>query len=539
MKRLPIGKQDFAAIRKQNLLYVDKTKQIYELINQADLYFLSRPRRFGKSLLLSTLGQLFKGNSDLFEGLYIEEQTNYEWETFPVLHFNFADYGYQVTYLESALNNQITAYSEAFGVIIPYKELSERFTYLVQQIAKKNKPVVILIDEYDKPIVDFLTQLPQAQENQLILRRFFSPLKGLEAQGHLRFLFITGVSKFSHVSLFSDLNNLKDLTLSILANDLVGITQPELVFYFEDYIKRAANAFKMTEKELLQGVKLWYDGYSFDGITRLYNPFSLLNFFSENRFRNFWFATGTPTFLVKAIQEQYVNPIDLEYKEVTEAFFNKFSIEKLEITGLLFQTGYLTIKEAILQGYETTYVLGYPNIEVRKSFIYNLLEAFTFKSHSIVGSALIKMERGLQQGNVAVFIDELKVLFSDMAYHLLPKAKKLPTKKEAAQNFRAWEGYFHTVIYLITSFMGLQVQSEIAKHKGRLDLVAQTEKFIYLMEFKLDEPASNAIEQIRNREYTAAYQQTSKTLILVGINFSKNDRNVATWESEFWKTEKK
>lgn len=535
MKKLPIGKQNFAAIRQQNFLYVDKTRQIHELINHADLYFLSRPRRFGKSLLLSTFRQLFSGNKDLFKGLYIYEKTDYDFETFPVLQFNFADYGHQVTYLESALNNQLDSYAKAFNIQLPYKEISEKFTYLIQQIAKKDKPVVILIDEYDKPIVDFLTDVQQATKNQLILRRFFSPLKGLEAKGYLRFLFITGVSKFSHVSLFSDLNNLKDLTLSTLAHDLVGITQSELLGYFREYIERAAAVFKMTEEELLKGVKLWYNGYSFEGITRLYNPFSLLNFFSENRFRNFWFATGTPTFLVKAIQDQYINPIDLEHKEVTEAFFNKFSIEKLEIIGLLFQTGYLTIKESLLDGYETTYVLGYPNVEVRKSFIYNLLEAFTFQPHSTVGSALIKMEKGLKQGSVQTFIDQLKVLFADMAYHLLPKSKKYPTSKDINQNFKAWEGYFHSVIYLITAFMGLQVQSEIAKHKGRLDLVAQTKNLLYLMEFKLDEPVANALAQIKNREYAAAYEQSDKTVILVGINFSKEARNVESWESEVWK----
>ncbi|MEM1119269.1 MAG: AAA family ATPase, partial [Bacteroidota bacterium] len=509
--------------------------QIYDLISKGDLYFLSRPRRFGKSLLLSKLHHIFSGNKELFKGLFIHDKTNYDFSTHPVLHFNFADYGHQVKNLEEALHVQLEQYGEKYNIKFSNEDLSYKFTTLVQQIALKGKRVVILIDEYDKPIVDFLTDVEQAVKNQLTLRNLFSPLKGLEAKGYLRFLFITGVSKFSHVSLFSDLNNLKDLTISNMAHDLVGITPTELLDYFDDYIQRAADSFKMSREKLLTGVQLWYNGCSFEGHTRLYNPFSLLNFFSENRFRNFWFATGTPTFLVKAIQDQYVNPIDLEHTEVTDAFFNKFSIEKLEIIGLLFQTGYLTIKEAILEGYETTYVLGYPNVEVRKSFIYNLLEAFTFQSHTIVGAALIKMEKGLQKGNVQTFIDQLKVLFSDMAYQLLPKSKKHLSQEDDQQNFKAWEGYFHSVIYLITAFMGLQVQSEIAKHKGRLDLVAQTENFIYLMEFKLDEPATDAIAQIKNREYAAAYEQSDKTVILVGINFSKENRNVDDWESEIWK----
>ena len=276
------------------------------------------------------------------------------------------------------------------------------------------------------------------------------------------------------------------------------------------------------------------DRFIFEGKTRLYNPFSLLNFFSQNHFGNFWFATGTPTFLLKLIRNRGINPMDLEETKVSDTFFNKFSLEALEINGLLYQTGYLTIKKVIQEGYQTDYYLGYPNIEVRNSFVHNLLEAFIYQPSSIVGNALLNMKDGLKEGKVEIFIKQLKILLSDLSYFHQPKSKKSPTEKDIERNFGMWEGYFHTIIYLVTAFIGMEVQSEMAKHKGRLDLIAQTSNFLYLMEFKLDEPSSNAIQQIKDRQYAAAYLNTPKTLILVGAGFSKKSRSVEHWESEVW-----
>jgi hypothetical protein len=534
MKKLPVGKQNLESIINDNYLYVDKTRQVYDLISSGELYFLARPRRFGKSLLVSTFKHIFSGHRELFKGLYIYENTAYEWPSYPVLQFNFASYGHQVVNLEEAISGQLQAYARQFEVEIPPASISLQLLSLARQIAEKSKPVVILIDEYDKPIVDFLTEPLQAKKNQKVLRNFFSPLKDLEAQGRLRFLFITGVSKFSKVSLFSDLNNLTDLTLAPLATDLLGITQEELLRDFGEYVQSAAQRLRMEEDELLNGVKLWYNGYSFDGRTFLYNPFSLLSFFSQHKFGNFWFATGTPTFLVETIRDRGVNPMDLENKEVPETFFDKFSIEELEMSGLLFQTGYLTIKGIRRKQYETNYFLGYPNVEVRKSFMYNLLEAFTYQPTSIVGNALLKMERGLEEGEIGLFVDQLKILLSDISYHLTPKKGKKPS---ADDSFKAWEGYFQTIVYLITSFMGLYVQAEITKHQGRLDLTAETTEFLYIMEFKLDETAENAVQQIKNRQYAAAYKNSPKTIYLVGIGFSREERNVESWRAEIWDRE--
>ncbi|MEM8524381.1 MAG: AAA family ATPase [Bacteroidota bacterium] len=529
MKRLPTGRQNFKQIIEEDLLYVDKTRQMYELIDNGSLYFLSRPRRFGKSLLLSKFQYLFGGNRDLFEGLYIEEHTDYDFETYPVLHFNFSSFGYKVENLEEILSIEIENYAGDFGIETNKVSLGKRLYSLVEGISKKEKTVVLLIDEYDKPITDFLTEIAKAKKNQSVLKDFFSPLKDLDAQGHLRFLFITGVSKFSKVSLFSDLNNLTDLTLHPYSDDLLGITQEELLNYFPKHIEELAKEYQFPVEEILEDVKKWYNGYAYNPNIPLYNPFSLLNLFQANRFSNFWFATGTPTFLVETIRNEGITPREFENKEVTETFFDKFSLSTLDITGLLFQTGYLTIRSIIQKRISRRYFLGYPNEEVRQSMMHNLMEAFTYKNPSTVSNALVKMERGLEDGKMELFVEQLEVLLSDISYHLLPKKKN-----DKRSEFEVWEGYFHTVIYLVTTFMGLYVQSEITKHKGRLDLLVETEDYLYLMEFKLDEPIENAITQIKNREYAAAYKNASKPVYLVGISFSKTERNVEAWDVELW-----
>jgi len=498
MQLLPTGRQNFKAIIEENLLYVDKRKE-------------------------------------LFEDLYIGKETDYAWDAYPVLQFNFADFGLKVNDLEAELLNLIEKYANIFSIDVPKDSLSTRMITLVEKISQKGKPVVILIDEYDKPIVDFLSSPETARKHQQILRRFFGTFKGLEARGHLHFLFITGVSKFSKVSLFSDLNNLEDLTIDPTNADLVGITREELLANFQPYIEHSAKALDLSKEQLLEGVQLWYNGYSYDGKTFLYNPFSLLNFFRKSSFQNFWFATGTPTFLVETLRDSNLPAQELETIEVPTTFFDKFSIDTLDIYNLLFQTGYLTIKKTRKRGFQHLFKLGYPNEEVRQAFTQNLLEAFTFKVASTVGSGLIKIETALQNGNVSSFIEQLKILLADISYHLHPKSKKNPSEKEIAKAFAAWEGYFQTIIYLICTFLNLQVQTEITKHKGRLDLLVETADFLYLMEFKLDQPVENAIAQIKSRQYIQSYSNSAKTIYLVGIGFSKEERNVENWEVEEWK----
>ncbi len=531
MKRLPVGRQNFAEIINEDLLYIDKTHIIYQLTQYGKLYFLSRPRRFGKSLLISMFRYLFEGRKDLFKDLYIGQKTDYQFDAYPILQFNFASLGHKVLDLEERLNRLIFKYADEFGVHINKSSISENFTNLVSGIAQKGQPVVLLVDEYDKPIIDFFTEIEQAKKNQRVLRNFFSPLKDLDAQGDLRFLFITGVSKFSKVSLFSDLNNLTDLSLHPMSHDLLGITHEELKDNFQPHLAKLSKQFKLSVEELLGHIKNWYNGYSYDGEIKLCNPFSLLSFFHAGRFSNYWFATGTPTFLVETIRNEDINPEELEHVEVEETFFVKFSLEHLDIIGLLYQTGYLTIKKVESSIYETRYFLGYPNLEVQKAMEHNLVEAFTYKPASTVSNAMIKMQRGLKNGDLGLFINFLKVILSNLKYNWQPPRQY----KTQAELFRMWEGYFHAVIYLITSYMSISIKSEIQTNKGRIDLMAETDKYLYLMEFKLDQPAQDAIKQIKNRDYINQYSDTDKTIYLVGIGFSQEERNVESWESEIWK----
>ena len=311
--------------------------------------------------------------------------------------------------------------------------------------------------------------------------------------------------------------------------DLTGITKEELMTHFIPYVPKTAQELDLSVEELLEDIKLYYNGYSWDGKTYVYNPHSLVNFFSDSNFGNYWFSTATPTMLVKKVKNLDIKPIDISEKQVTVNFFDKFDIENIDMYSLLFQTGYLTIKKSEIKRKRRIYYLGYPNLEVANAFTHNLLEEFTDKAASTISEAMVKMEDALSEGEMGDFVEQLKIIFSDISYHLLPKPKN---KKE--DEFAVWEGYFHTIIYLICSFLKLNVESEITHHKGRLDLKLETEKHLYIMEFKLDETVEDAIAQIKNKEYTQSYKNSPKTVHLVGINFSKTERNVENWSSEIW-----
>lgn len=534
LQKLPIGIQNFRTIMTEDYLYVDKTRQVHELVTRGKLYFLSRPRRFGKSLLISTLQHLFQGEKELFADLYIGKETGYEFKKSPVLYFSFAYFGYQSKNLSQQLSNALNEYAQKFALSLRGKNLSEKFKFLVQDISQKEGSVVILIDEYDKPIIDFLTEFEKADTNRSILKEFFSPLKTLEVEGHLKFLFITGISKFSRVSIFSDLNNLKDLTLSERAVDLVGLTGADLDKYFTNYINEAKKRLNYTKDELLEQIKFWYNGYSWDGKTFVFNPFSLLNFFDECRFANFWFATGTPTFLIKIIRHRQLQLKKLESKQVFESFFEKFTLKNIDIYALLFQTGYLTILSMETSYNRPLYTLGYPNNEVHEAFINNLIESYTFNETSTVHDVLINIEFAIRYNKPQQFIEQLKILFANIAYQLLPQQKSQPTPADIEENFAMWEGYFQTVIYLIISFLGLRIQCETSTSKGRIDAVVETDEYLYLMEFKLDQSAKTAIQQIKNRAYFQSFINTNKKIILLGIAFSKTTRNVKDWQAEEW-----
>jgi len=364
MKNLPIGVQTFSKMIKGDYLYIDKTKDIYNLFAEGgQYYFLSRPRRFGKSLLISTLKELFSGNKELFKGLWIYDKI--PWEKYPVIHLDFLglEYGCREA-LISTLEFLVNQNAKTYGIKLKEKGYDKRFRELIIELSAMNK-VVILVDEYDKPLIDFVDKEDIAGENRDVLKTFYGAIKG--ADEYLKFVFITGVSKFSKVSVFSDLNNLRDITISSAFSTMLGYTAEELLHYFGDRIEKMAG---VDKEKLLKDIKHWYNGYSWDGKAFVYNPLSILHLLQEKHFGNYWFSTGTPTFLIKSLRDNRVDLKRLENYETTRLLFDSYEIERFNVFALLFQTGYLTIKEVKeISRTQFIYRLSYPNKEVKESFL--------------------------------------------------------------------------------------------------------------------------------------------------------------------------
>ncbi|MBU1723044.1 MAG: AAA family ATPase [Gammaproteobacteria bacterium] len=362
LKQLPIGIQSFAKLRQQDCLYVDKTEAIFGLIDRrAGYYFLSRPRRFGKSLLLSTIKEIYSGNHDLFAGLWIEN--HWDWQkTHPVVHLSINTLDYQGLGLDKALQQALYEHASLYQVDLKGSTLKTLFGELLQKLAQQHGKVVLLIDEYDKPLIDYLDDIPQAKANQQTLKTFYSVIK--DSDPYLEFLLITGVSKFSRVSIFSDLNNLFDLTMDYSAATLLGYTQEELEHYFAPYMPAVEKRMKVDRAALLADLRHWYNGYTWDLESSVYNPYSILSFFQAQAFRNFWFESGTPTFLPKLMRRNGVYRVD--DMEVDELALGNYDLERLQLTPVLFQTGYLTLKSRDKYG---LLQLGYPNHEVQASML--------------------------------------------------------------------------------------------------------------------------------------------------------------------------
>ena len=475
MKKLPIGLQDFGGLRRNGFLYVDKTEGIYQLATEGKYYFLSRPRRFGKSLLVSTLAELFQGHRELFEGLWIHDRWDWQ-QTHPVLDFRFNNASYKVIGLEAFLTEELALQAEAFGIDLQGSAYPSQLRHLIVTLAKQHRQVVVLIDEYDKPILDYLHDIPQAQANREVLKNFYSVLKPLDP--HLRLVLLTGVSKFSRVSIFSELNNLLDLTLHPRYTTLVGYTQGELEHYFADRIDQLSPRFGGREALLAQ-VRQWYNGYSWDATHYVYNPFSVLNFFDQGRFQNFWFETGTPTFLIKLLNRE--RKYDLENVQARPLVFSSFELERIQPLALLFQTGYVTIKAV---DNDQVYTLSYPNYEVKDSLLQYLLAEYSHQYPSDTSLLAFQMKQALEQDDLPAFVAALNSLFASIPYQIFIADK---------------EAYYHSVTFLALSLVGSFVQVEVSQAKGRPDAVVHTPETIYVLEFKLNASAEAVLEQIRQQ----------------------------------------
>jgi hypothetical protein len=501
IQKYPVGIQDFGELRTGGYLYVDKTEYVYRLATEGKYYFLSRPRRFGKSLLISTLESLFLSKRELFEGLYIEDKWDWS-QHYPIIRISFSNIGHKEKGLYQAIDDQLDKIAESYAIVLTESVISGKFKELIEVLSAFRGKVVVLIDEYDKPIIDYLgDDTAKAIENRDVMKIFYSILK--DADPHLKLVFITGVSKFSRVSIFSDLNNLNDITTDYRFAGSCGITEDELEINFVEELKEFDR----------KTIKEWYNGYSWDIGVSVYNPFSLLNFFTKRKFQNFWFETGTPTFLIKLAEKGQL--YNFEEIEVGGNALSSYDIQKLEIIPLMFQTGYLTMKS--YSEMSDVYVLGYPNKEVRKSYIEVLMSSY---SHSDLGFGVVyvdKIRQYLEKGEVERVESILNTIFKSLPYEL-------------------WQGenehFYHAIIHLTFTLLGVYVQSEVQTSDGRMDALIRLKDYVYCIEFKLDESATKAIEQIKRKGYLAPFAYEGKKLIAIGINFSREKKKVEElkWE---------
>ncbi len=513
LKHLPAGRSTFRIIIENELLYVDKTKWIYQMVNHSSgVYFLSRPRRFGKSLMVSTLAEVFLGNRELFEGLWIDE-SDYQWQTHPVIRIDFSQERVEnAATLQLVISDYLSEIADSYGLTLPKGRYLKQFRHLIRLLANQGQ-VVILIDEYDHPIIDHITNLEEAIKIREVLKGFYSVIKANDR--YLRFVFLTGISKFSKVGVFSGLNNLTDLTMSPAFSDALGITQDELIKYFSDYITPLAQEEGLSNEAALASIKRWYNGFCFSRRgTQVYNPYSLLRLFQDKLFSSYWFATGTPTFLIKLIQEKEYNVEKISKLSVGESAFTTYEIDSLSVVPLLFQTGYLTIK-----GYEQEsglYQLYYPNYEVEHSFLKHILQFFNKSLNGITENYLWGLKQALKKKEFEQFFSILEVFFAGIPYDMQLD----------------YEKYYQTIFYLIIKLIGLRVSAEERTNKGRIDTVVELEETVNIFEFKLNGSAQEALEQIKKSEYAQKYRLEGKELILVGVNFSTKTRAVSEWKIE-------
>jgi Predicted AAA-ATPase/PD-(D/E)XK nuclease superfamily len=522
LKPLPLNVQTFKNMREGNYVYVDKTEHIHRLTTtRIGMYFLSRPRRFGKSLTVSTLKELFEGNRALFKGLWIDDK--WDWSvTHPVIHISFAALGYKELGLETAIKDKLKSIADKSSITFSNNSLQQQFKELIEKLYEQHGKVVILIDEYDKPIIDYLEKenMPQAKTNRNIMKNFYSILK--DEEDYIRLLLITGVSKFSQVSIFSDLNHLTDITLHPDYATIIGYTQEELESNFEGHIQAIMSYQNISRADLLTQMKVWYDGFSWDGINQLYNPFGTLTFFNTKVFSNVWFSTATPTFLINLIKERGI--FKYEQQWLPQLLLEKYDLENLDLIPLLFQTGYLTIKERNIR--EGDVLLDYPNREVRDGMYQCLIDDMTRNTYKQSSATTVK---DLSKAFAANDLDKVKliidVLFSDLPAPLYEPKQKDDKRKEIELS----ERFFHGVIHLVFKYLGIFIDSEVYSSFGRADSVVTTATHIYVFEFKYNRSGKAAFEQIKQKKYGDKYRASGKTIIGIGVNFSHITRRVNGW----------
>lgn len=517
MLKLPIGIQSFESLRTDGFAYVDKTKLVYDLTHNGKYIFLSRPRRFGKSLLLSTLKAYFQGKKELFKGLVISELEQF-WESYPVLYFDLNVGLYTSTEgLWEALNSNLSILEKTYGIAKETNDNAQRFRDLIWNIATKTgKKVVILVDEYDKPLLQAIDDEPLQQDYRNILKAFYSNLKTCDE--YIRFAMLTGVSKFSKISLFSDLNNLTDISLDERCADICGLTAEEIEHHFSEHLEAFAQKEGNDKATVMEDMRKMYDGYHFtkSASKDMYNPFSVLNALDRCDFENYWFSTGTPTFLIKLLQNGDYDLQDFSEGKLWASDLAAKESLKQEPVAMFYQTGYLTIK-----GYDKElglFRLGFPNREVEQSFLNFLLPRYTGNTDNRSSVFIGQFVRDLRNGDIESFLARMRSFFASTPYELI----------------RDLENHYQNVMFTICRLLGYYTQAEYHTSSGRIDMVVKAQQYTYVFEFKFNKTAKEAFEQINAKDYPLPFSADGLKLFKIGINFSKETNNIDDfqWEIE-------
>jgi hypothetical protein len=507
MKNLPIGIQSFEDLRSKDYLYVDKTQAIYRLVTSGKAFFLSRPRRFGKSLLVSTLEAIFKGQKGLFEGLWIQDKVDWAQLNHPVIRIDFGEINNATAEaLQQDFERVILQIAHSYGIALT-RSGAGSFAELIAKLHQSTgQQVVVLIDEYDKAILDNMSNPDVMQANKEVLHGFYQVLKA--ADEHLRFVFLTGVSKFAGISIFSGLNNLNDITLSEKYASICGYTQAELEHNFADYLIDLGDSLTMSHQDILDVIREWYDGYSWDGKTSIYNPFSTLSLFENKRIKNFWFRTGTPTFLIDLLKQHNQLSSILEPMIVSEYAFDSFNPQYITELPLLFQTGYLTIKHIEVTRGIAQYTIDMPNLEVKESLLQYLLSAYSYYPVERENGLKQRMQKQLLNCDASGLEKSLREMLANIPY-------QLHIGKEA---------YYHSLLLLWLKLLGFDVAGEVNTNKGRIDAVWKFKGHTVIAEVKFQVEEENienlldkAIAQIKERHYAERFDDGQQVLLLTVV----------------------
>ena len=508
----PIGIQNFESLRKDGFAYVDKTELIYQIASTGRYYFLGRPRRFGKSLLISTMEAYFQGKKDLFKGLALEKLEN-EWTEYPVLHLDLSGKEYKsMEDLDVRLDRHLSLWESSFDAAKRYPMADARFSDIIDTAYEKTgKPVVILIDEYDKPILDSAGNEPLREAYRSRLQGFYSVMKSQD--GKIRFGFLTGITKMGKLSIFSGLNNLKDISMDHRYVDICGISEEDLHACFDKSVQEMADANGLSKEECYAKLKDYYDGYHFcENSADIYNPFSLLNALDSQRFKDYWYETGTPTFVVKALRNGKFNLEDLTLDGVPASALTGVNADDSDPMPILYQSGYLTIKS--YDELTEEYSLKYPNKEVERGFIQGLANIYVPSARYNSPFAVRKFAEDFKKGDGEGLMKRFEAFFADADYEIVGDA----------------ELYFQNTMYVMCKLMGQYVQVERHTSNGRMDIVVQTDKYVYIMELKMGATADEALKQIEDKGYAKPFAADPRQIFKIGVAFSKQTRRIEEWK---------